>query len=78
MRKDYLLDTKHSDESEIEFVERYWTEIWEKSEGIDKLVDKVRRSDEYRVIRRFMERLPKGARVLDGGCGLGNWSLFFM
>jgi SAM-dependent methyltransferase len=78
MRKDYVAvgaDAGHPDETA--FVADYWTKVWRSVGGPTGAVDKVARKEEYRHMRRYVERLPKGARLLDGGCGLGEWTAFF-
>ena len=76
MRKDYIAATEPADH-ETEFVEKYWTKVWEKEGGPQEQVDCIPRKDEYRVMASHMSKLPKGARVLDAGCGLGDWTLHF-
>lgn len=76
MRKDYIAATEPADH-ETEFVEKYWTKVWEKEGGPQEQVDRIPRKDEYRVMASHMSKLPKGARVLDAGCGLGDWTLHF-
>lgn len=76
MRKDYIAATEPADH-ETEFVEKYWTAVWKQEGGPQGHIDRIPRKDEYRVMARYMAQLPKGARVLDGGCGLGDWTLYF-
>jgi SAM-dependent methyltransferase len=76
MRKDFLIDTD-LDDSETDFVERYWTEKWDELGGPAGLVDRIPRKPEYKVMAPYIDKLPKGARFLDGGCGLGDWTLHF-
>ena len=76
MRKDYIVSSNVAD-YETEFVEEYWTTVWEREGGPQGLVNRIPRKDEYRVIEPYMSKLPRGARVLDGGCGLGDWTLYF-
>ena len=76
MRKDYISVVEPADH-ETEFVEKYWTSIWEREGGPQGQIDRIPRADEYRVMAPYMARLPKDARVLDGGCGLGDWTLYF-
>lgn len=76
MRKDYIAATEPADH-ETEFVEKYWTAVWEREGGPQGHIDRIPRKNEYRVIAPYMEKLPQGARVLDGGCGLGDWTMFF-
>jgi SAM-dependent methyltransferase len=76
MRKDFLTDTG-TDEEETDFVERYWTEKWDELGGPSGLIDRIPGKAEYKVMAPWLEGLPKGARLLDGGCGLGDWTLYF-
>lgn len=76
MRKDYIVAANLADH-ETEFVEKYWTAVWEREGGPQGQIDRIPRKDEYRVMAPYLARLPKGARMLDGGCGLGDWALFF-
>ena len=73
MRKDYLTDnnSKHSDEST--FVEEYWTRVWERHGGPQLNLINLSRKDEYRVIAPYLSTLSNGAKIMDGGCGRGEW-----
>ncbi len=66
-----------SDEDETAFVERYWSAVWDLQGGPKGAYDKIPRKAEYRVMAPYIERLPKGAALLDGGCGLGDWTVYF-
>jgi SAM-dependent methyltransferase len=76
MRKDYIAAAEPADH-ETEFVEKFWTSVWEKEGGPQGRLDRIPHRDEYRVMSAYMVKLQKGASVLDGGCGLGDWTLFF-
>jgi len=77
MRKDYTTDTGDTDDSEIAFVEKYWTEKWVAQGGPENKASRIPRKEEYRVMKPYLEKLPKGATMLDGGCGLGDWTVYF-
>ena len=77
MRKDYIIDSGADGADEIAFIERFWTDIWRAQGGPKGVVDKLGSKPEYRVMAPYLARMPKGARLLDGGCGLGDWTLFF-
>lgn len=62
--------------SEIDFVERFWTETWRRQGGPTGRIAAVRRKAEFRYLDRYLARLPRGARILDGGCGLGEWTSY--
>lgn len=77
MRKDYVpvSDEIHAVD-ETAFVEQFWTNNWkENAQAHD--VSSLAEREEYKLMRPFVERLPKGSRILDGGCGLGEWTVFF-
>ena len=78
MRKDYLLVAKsRTQKKEIDFVEKFWTERWQK-QSIDKLVNnKIEKEAEYPILNNYLKRLPKKSRVLDGGCGMGQWTTYY-
>ena len=77
MRKDFMsIDDSHADD-ETTFIEKYWTDIWKQQGGPKAEIGKISSKDEYKVIKPYMDQLPKGARILDGGCGLGDWTAFF-
>lgn len=76
MRKDYIESTDHG-VGETEFVENYWTLVWEQEGGVRSQIGRIQRKDEYRIMAPYMSRLSSGSRVLDGGCGLGDWTLRF-
>jgi SAM-dependent methyltransferase len=77
VRKDYIpvSDRTAAASDETAFVERYWADVWKRHDAAPD-VSALARRDEYRVIRPYLARLAKGSRVLDGGCGLGEWTVF--
>ena len=77
MKKDYTpISDADRTADETSFVERYWTETWNNSDHLPD-VSALTRREEYRIMRPFLAQLPKGSRILDGGCGLGEWTVFF-
>jgi 2-polyprenyl-3-methyl-5-hydroxy-6-metoxy-1,4-benzoquinol methylase len=76
MRKDYITAEQPTD-NETEFVEKYWTSVWEREGGPQGQLERIPRKDEYRAMVPYIAKLSKGARILDGGCGLGDWTLYF-
>ena len=76
MKKDYVaVEDGAAPVDEAAFVERYWTASWNKESRTPVLTDLPRR-DEYRIMRPFLDRVPRDSRILDGGCGLGEWTVF--
>jgi 2-polyprenyl-3-methyl-5-hydroxy-6-metoxy-1,4-benzoquinol methylase len=78
MRKDYMaVEAATAAQNEVAFVADYWTKVWRQSGGPTAAIDRVLRQEEFRIMQRYMPRLPAGARLLDGGCGLGEWTAHF-
>lgn len=76
MRKDYVpVDALGEAAGEATFVERFWTEQW-KDRARPADVSFVAGREEYRLMQPFVDRLPSGSRILDGGCGMGEWTVF--
>lgn len=75
MRKDFMADTAAHDEDETSFVERYWTEVWVREGGPKGKIDAIPNKEEFRIMRPYLDALPRGALIVDGGCGLGDWVL---
>lgn len=74
MRKDYMAVRKDESRDETRFVADHWAAIWRREGGPAKAIADVTRAEEYRSIAPILDGLPPGARVLDGGCGLGAWT----
>jgi len=74
MRKDYIKD-KNPDQKEISFVEDHWTKKWEDQEGNPSDLQKVFAREEYKIMVSRLRSLSGGAKIFDGGCGLGDWVL---
>lgn len=74
MRKDYIAATEPQDD-ETQFVEKYWTRVWEQEGGPQGEMKRIPHTEEYRLMASYLSELMHGARILDGGCGLGDWSL---
>ena len=77
MRKDFMDADDDQDTDETAFIENYWTEVWKRQGGPKAETRNIARKDEYKVIAPFVKKIPQGARILDGGCGLGDWTAFF-
>jgi ubiquinone/menaquinone biosynthesis C-methylase UbiE len=76
VRKDYVsIEAGAGALDEAAFVERFWTEQWRDRSGPPDSAA-VGRRDEYRIMRQYLGALPPGSRLLDGGCGTGEWTVF--
>ncbi|MBF0284088.1 MAG: class I SAM-dependent methyltransferase [Magnetococcales bacterium] len=74
MRKDYL-PVEEAAASETAFIEDYWTAVWQREGGVKQSASDVSKKAEFRILEPYLAQLPPGARLLDGGCGLGDWTL---
>lgn len=74
MRKDYMTVHLGEERDETRFIADHWAAIWRREGGPSKAIADVTRAEEYQAIAPILDALPAGARVLDGGCGLGAWT----
>lgn len=58
------------------FVAEYWGRRWDAVRDLPNAED-VPQTEAFRVIQPYVKGLPRGARVLDGGCGTGSWTVYF-
>lgn len=73
MLKDSIIfETQASEPEEIDFVEEMWSAklIASLHSASD---DDLSTRDEFSIIDPYLQRLPKDALILDGGCGRGEW-----
>ena len=77
MRKDYIADPSAGMATEAELIERQWTEQWRRRGVGGARPNLVPLRRECRIMAPYLKRLPPGARLLDGGCGLGEWTVYF-
>ena len=75
MLKDFTISA-HEETDETNFVEQYWTRVWEEKGDLYGDIDKIGRCEEHAIMKPYLQKLPKGSPILDGGCGLGDWVLF--
>jgi len=78
MRKDYILvsDTD-SRLDESAFVEDYWTRAWDGHSLSDSARSRIETREEFKWMDPYIAQLPPHSRLLDGGCGLGEWTLYY-
>ena len=77
MRRDERPFEEEEGESEIAAIEMQWTKKWEELGGPKLEFDTIRRREEFHILDGYVRDLPKGARLLDGGCGMGYWTVYF-
>jgi ubiquinone/menaquinone biosynthesis C-methylase UbiE len=77
MKKDYISVPRDvTGQEEIQFVNDFWSTRWEGKRISDALIDSVTHREEYRIMIPYLNELGSSAKVLDGGCGLGEWTVF--
>lgn len=77
MRRDDRAYDPSEGVDEISAIETQWTRIWEAQGEPGGRAERIKRREEFKIIWPYIQRLPKGSRLLDGGCGLGDWVLWF-
>ncbi len=77
MRRDERPYDPAEGRDEIAAIESQWTEVWKKLGGPQKDYGSIVGREEFRIMRSCIESLPKGSRLLDGGCGLGEWVVYW-
>ena len=78
MKKDYMpVSEAATSEDETTFVANHWTDHWEGSDLQYTAENWVESHEQFSLIKPYISRLNKGARILDGGCGLGGWTVYY-
>ena len=67
MKKDYVpVPDNVSDLSEVAFVEQLWTQVWNDTHFANYIESNIETSDEFKIIKPYLENLPVNSRILDG------------
>lgn len=79
MQKDYYEITEVEEmQSELERVDAFWSNVWaERQFSYQAIETQIQASSEYKLLSSHLNSLEKGAKILDGGCGMGDWTRFF-
>jgi len=78
MKKDYIpAHNTQSVTNETEFVERYWTQIWDGHTIRDSKRAKIEKREEFKIMNQYVSKLPPKSHILDGDCGLGEWTVYW-
>jgi SAM-dependent methyltransferase len=75
MKKDYVPVGNCVDGDEADFVADFWSEKWESQAELPK-PESVPGREEFRRMLPYLRGLPLGSRILDAGCGLGDWTVY--
>lgn len=77
MKKDYIvISPEQAEIDEHVFAEDLWTHRFANETLLPQRGKAVPQQQEYRIIQPFLAQLPSGSRILDGGCGEGEWVTF--
>jgi len=76
MRREEHLRDPRDRASEIEAIETQWTSLWESEGGLGR-PERIQSRAELRIMHPYIKAMPKGSRFLDGGCGMGDWVVWF-
>ncbi|MBI4347418.1 MAG: methyltransferase domain-containing protein [Elusimicrobia bacterium] len=76
MKKDYepILEGS-ANRDETEHIRSSWTDRWSAFSALPNAASIAKR-EEYRLMAPYLAQLPRGARMFDGGCGLGEWTVY--
>jgi SAM-dependent methyltransferase len=76
MKKDYIPAESGRADDEAAFVEKHWSEVWRgKTSDENAAWRDVGSRAEFRILKRHLDRLAGPVRLLDAGCGLGQWTV---
>lgn len=76
MRKDYIPINDRLSESNDGFLEDYWTRHWANADN-HYSSELIRSDEKFFLVDRYLSTLRPGATILDGGCGLGQWTVYY-
>ena len=77
MKRDERPHDPEEGDSEIEAIAAQWTKKWEELGGPNSEITRIKRREEFKILEPYVRELAPGARLLDGGCGMGQWTVFF-
>lgn len=80
MIKDYIYESiiECLPENEDSFIERHWSDIWRGKElNLGALNETIGNRAELAIMQKYLQAAGKSTKILDAGCGLGNWTAYF-
>lgn len=77
MQKDYTVRLTSETTADSTEISAFWTAKWQDQNMMTPEINKVPASEEFLATRKYLSKLPAKAKILDGGCGLGHWTLYF-
>lgn len=80
MKKDYIpIDESQYLLDDASFSGKYWGKVWKEKGNIfaNLGVPNLENDEKYKIMNPYMLKLPPGSKILDGGCGIGNGTVFW-
>jgi SAM-dependent methyltransferase len=75
MKKDYVPVKDQSQVDDLRFVDNFWSERWDRYANLPS-PEMVADREEFKLMEPFLSKIGAGARVLDAGCGMGEWTVY--
>lgn len=75
MKKDYIPVSADAEEDDLSFVDKFWSERWDKFTHLPS-PQMVAGREEFKFMEPVLANAGKGIRILDAGCGMGEWTVF--
>lgn len=80
MIKDYIYVETNEGPSKNEnaFIEKHWSDLWRDKElKFQAVNDVIEPRMELAVMQRYLQEPGSSKKILDAGCGLGDWTVYF-
>ncbi len=75
MKKDYVQFNDEIEYDDLHFIDNFWSERWQNQKNLPD-PNSVASREEFRLTQPYLESAGRGARVLDAGCGMGEWTVY--
>ena len=77
MIKDYrTVETGNDSADETLRVEEFWTKQFQGQLADSNLIQELKNRDEQHILLHYLANLDDQSRILDGGCGRGEWTVY--
>ncbi|MBF0347224.1 MAG: methyltransferase domain-containing protein [Magnetococcales bacterium] len=78
MKKDYSIIKKDARAAnEVDQVQTFWSGVWEHRPLTDHAQQDVQEHELHPLVDSYLSTLPEGSRILDAGCGMGEWTIYY-
>lgn len=77
MQKHYTFKGVEDLDETQECLENYWTYQWDQQELLKEIKKEIMNRDEFKFVDPWLKKLATGTRILDAGCGMGEWTLYY-